>query len=294
MRRRFALISLAGCLTTPFAAQGADGFEWKEAPGGKLRLMENGRQALDYNYGPQLKPGVPQDRRREGYIYPLHTPAGVNPLDDFPKDHYHHRGVFWAWMSIGFEGRTYDLWTLKPGIEHLFHQFLKRDASKNAATLRVENGWYVANRLIVRETVDLKAPRSSGNKREIELTIALEATASDVVIAGSPEDAKGYGGLCVRFGPRTETRILTPEGPVAQNENEVPHAWAAMEAVFDGKRAGLRVTSDPSNPRHPPGWCLRPYGFVGANFPGLKPYTLTPGTPLKLRYRVTVYDGTLR
>ena len=101
------------------------------------------------------------------------------------------------------------MWTLKPGIEHRFHQFLKRDASKNAATLRVENGWYVANRLIVRETVDLKAPRSSGDKREIELAIALEATASDVVIAGSPEDAKGYA-ACACASVRKK-RILTPE-----------------------------------------------------------------------------------
>lgn len=292
MTRTLAGIVLALCLAIPSIAQEAGGFAWKEAPGGKLRLNENGRHALDYNYGPQLKPGVPEDRRREGYIYPLYSPAGVNPLDDFPADHFHHRGVFWAWMSIGFEGKTYDLWTLKPGIEHRFHKFLKRSASASSAALRVENGWYVSGRLIVREIVDIAVPRSSGNARDVDLAVALEAIASDVTIAGSPEDAKGYGGLCVRFGPRAETRILTPEGAVSENENEVPHAWAAMEALFNGKRAGLRVTSDPANPRHPPGWCLRPYGFVGANFPGLQPYALAPGKPLALRYRVTVYDGT--
>lgn len=293
MMRLLAGMILAVCFAMPLPSQGTDGFRWKDAPGGKLRLEENGRHALDYNYGPQLKAGVPEDRRREGYIYPLFTPAGVNPLDDFPKDHYHHRGVFWAWMSIGFEGRTYDLWTLKPGIEHRFHKFLERKASAKAASLRVENGWYVGKRLIVRETVDIAVPRSSGKARDVDIAVRLEAVAGDVTLAGSPEDAKGYGGLCVRFGPRTETRILTPEGPVTQNENEVPHAWAAMEALFGGKPAGLRVTSNPANPRHPPGWCLRPYGFVGANFPGLWPFRLSPGEPLALRYRVTVYDGSL-
>ena len=287
-----AALTIAVSFVLLVALRAADGFAWKEAPGGKLRLIENGRHVLDYNFGPQLMPGVPEDRRREGYIYPLFSPAGVNPLDDFPKDHFHHRGVFWAWMSIGFEGKTYDLWTLKPGIEHRFHKFLKQSASANAASLRVENGWYVGNRLIVRETVDLAVPRSGENERNVDLAVRLDAVTKDVVIAGSPDDAKGYGGLCVRFGPRDETRILTPEGPVTANENEVPHAWAAMEALFSGKRAGLRVSSDPSNPRHPPGWCLRPYGFVGANFPGLQPYTLAPGQPLLLRYRVTVYDGT--
>ncbi|MDZ7637777.1 MAG: DUF6807 family protein [Bryobacterales bacterium] len=115
----------------------------------------------------------------------------------------------------------------------------------------------------------------------------------NVSIAGSPDQAKGYGGLCVRFAPRTETRILTPEGAVIKDENEVPHAWAALEGLFDGKRAGLRVASAPTNPAHPPGWCLRPYGFVGANFPGVRPYSLVKGRPLQLTYRVTAYDGAL-
>ncbi|MDZ7637778.1 MAG: DUF6807 family protein [Bryobacterales bacterium] len=110
---------------------------------------------LDYNYGPQLKPGVPEDRRREGYIYPFYTPAGVNPLDDFPADHFHHRGVFWAWMSIAYQGKIYDIWTLKPGIEHRFHKFLQRQATNGKASLSMENGWYVGDTLIVRETVEL-------------------------------------------------------------------------------------------------------------------------------------------
>lgn len=293
MTRTHFNLALAACLTAPLAAKGTGDFEWKEALGGKLRLSEGSRHVLDYNYGPQLKPGVAEDRRREGYIYPLYSPAGVNPLDDFPADHPHHRGLFWAWMSITFEGKTYDIWTLKLGIEHRFHKILNRGASASDASLSVENGWYVGARRIVREAVDIRVHRSAKDKRNVDLAITVEAIGKDVILAGSPEDSKGYGGLCVRFGPRTETRILTPEGPVSANENEVPHAWAAMEALFDGKRAGLRVTSDAANPRHPPGWCLRPYGFVGANFPGLRPYTLTPGQPLTLRYRVTVYDGAL-
>jgi hypothetical protein len=145
----------------------------------------------------------------------------------------------------------------------------------------------------VRETVDITVDRAIQNQRSLDLAIALEAVEKDVTIAGSPDQAKGYGGLCVRFAPRTDTRILTPEGPVMKDENEVPHAWAALEALYGGKRAGVRISSDSSNPKHPPGWCLRPYGFVGANFPGVQPHTLSPGKPLNLSYQVTVYDGTL-
>jgi hypothetical protein len=292
--KRLAVLLYAALVAMPLLAQVSGSFRWVEAPGGKLRLLQGAHHVLDYNYGLQLKPGVPEHRRREGYIYPLHTPAGVSPLDDFPEDHYHHRGVFWAWMSITYEGKTYDIWTLKPGIEHRFHKFLDRQAGENAASLSVENGWYVGGKLIVRETVDITVDRAIQNKRDLDLAIALEAVEQDVVIAGSPDQAKGYGGLCVRFAPRTGTRILTPEGPVTEDENEVPHAWAALEASYGGKQAGVRIASDPSNPKHPPGWCLRPYGFVGANFPGVQPYTLRPGSVLNLNYRVTVYDGSLR
>lgn len=289
-RRSFSAI-LAGGFVARLGGEQPRGFRWENTAGGKLRLFEDGEHVLDYNYGLQLKPGVAEDRRRGGYIYPLLTPAGVNPLDDFPADHPHHRGLFWAWMSITHEGKTYDLWTLKPGIEHRFHRFLERGAREDSASLAVENGWYTGNQLIVREAVKVRVSRAVGNLRNLDLELELDATRGVVVLAGSPENGKGYGGLSLRFAPRTETRIFTPEGLVAANENEIPHASAALEAVYGGKRAGIRITSDAANPGHPPGWCLRPYGFVGANFPGYRNFSLTPHDPLKLQYRVTVYDA---
>ena len=293
MRRLLSLAAMLCLAALSVSSQVTGSFRWEEAGGGKLRLMQGASTVLDYNYGPQLKPGVPEDRRREGYIYPLYTPAGVSPLDDFPEDHYHHRGVFWAWMWIRYQGKAYDIWTLKPGIEHRFHKIIEKTGGENSAYLGVENGWYVGGKLIVRETVDITVDRAIENKRDLEVAVTLEATESTVEIAGSPDQAKGYGGLCVRFAPREQTRILTPEGEVREDENEVPHAWAALEGFFGAKRAGVRIESDPGNPGHPPGWCLRPYGFVGANFPGVDPVALKPGEALGLTYTVTVYDGQL-
>jgi hypothetical protein len=56
----------------------------------------------------------------------------------------------------------------------------------------------------------------------------------------------------------------------------------------------LRITPDQNNPAAPHQWCLRKYGFIGASFPGrtdaLESYTIEPGKPLVLRFRVTVSD----
>jgi hypothetical protein len=75
---------------------------------------------LAYNYGAQLPAGVADDRKRCCYVHPLWAPNGVVVTDDFPKDHYHHRGVFWAWQIVRFEGKQYDMWHLKGGLDKRF------------------------------------------------------------------------------------------------------------------------------------------------------------------------------
>jgi hypothetical protein len=65
--------------------------------------------------------------------------------------------------------------------------------------------------------------------------------------------------------------------------------------VYQGKRAILRITPDPSDTGTPYQWCLRNYGFAGASFPGktasTDAYTLEPGKPLTLRFQVTASDA---
>jgi len=63
-----------------------------------------------------------------------------------------------------------------------------------------------------------------------------------------------------------------------------------LEGDFGGRPAGLRVEISPSHPGFPNGWCLRHYGFLGVNYPGLDTLRLDPHRSLRLKYRVTVYD----
>ena len=61
-----------------------------------------------------------------------------------------------------------------------------------------------------------------------------------------------------------------------------------LEALSSGRRAGARETLDPAHPGYPNGWCLRYYGFLGVNYPGLESLTLAPGRRLTLKCRVTL------
>jgi hypothetical protein len=106
---------------------------------------------------------------------------------------------------------------------------------------------------------------------------------------GRPE--AGYGGFGIRFAPREGTAIRTDAGQEARDTNLVPHAWAALEGDFAGRHAGARIDDDAANPGFPNGWCLRLYGFLGVDFPGVRMYDIQPGAPLVLKYQVSVFSA---
>ena len=252
---------------------------------GRLELRDGAEPVLTYNYGVQLPAGVAADRKRCCYVHPLYAPNGVVVTDDFPADHPHHRGVFWAWPVVRFEGKQYDGWMMRGGLEVR----TEKTAALAGGVLQVENGWFAAGgRRIASERVRMEAGAKKGGAREIRFEVRLEAVAGPIELAGAPEQSKGYGGFSVRFAPRTETVIRTDTGLEEKDTDLVPHAWAELEAVYGGKKARLRIAGDERNPGHPNGWCLRRYGFLGVNYPGTSSVTLQTGKPLELRYTVTV------
>jgi hypothetical protein len=264
-------------------------FAWKDT-GGRMELRENGKPVLVYNYAPQLREGAPENRRRCCYVYPLYTPAGVSMLDDFPKDHWHHRGLFWAWPVVETGGKTYDLWmnlTVQPRTA--------RPPATHGATLEASNAWVADARDIVRENLRLTAQPARGGTRELEVELTWEAIGAPVILRGSREAGKSYGGFSARFAERTGTVLRADGETLAKDEDLTPRKWAELDGVYGGKRAVLRITPDVKNLGTPYQWCLRNYGFVGASFPGRTAtedgYTLRPGKPLTLKFVVEVRDA---
>ncbi len=266
-------------------------FRFERISPASLQLSENGKPVYVYNNGMMRPKGVPADRYRCCYLHPVYAPNGVVVTDDFPKDHYHHRGIFWVWPVVRVDGASYDLWLIK-GIRKKFGSWIARETAADFARLVFTEGWYTDkdNREVVRERVEIVARPTDGDRRQLEFTIRLEALGAPVFLNGKATENKGYGGFCVRLGRRAETVITTDAGTEAKDTNMVPHPWAREDGAFDGGRAGIRIDIDPSNPGYPNGWCLRHYGFLGVNFPGLTGYTLQPGKPLTLRYKVTLFS----
>jgi len=263
-------------------------FAFREVAPGALELSERGRPVYVYNYGMMLKEGAPEDRRRACYLHPLWTPGGTVVTDDFPRDHYHHRGVFWAWPRVRVRDQMLDLWSVR-GIQQKFLRWTRRETGPSAARLEVENGWFLGDRILMRERVRIATRPAHGPARELEFQLRFEAL-EPLEIAGEPAQSKGYGGFSIRFAPRRQTVIRTEAGIEKEDSNMVPHPWAELEGDFGGRRAAVRIEIAPSNPGYPNGWCIRHYGFLGVNFPGLEALRLEPGQAFELGYRVVVSD----
>ena len=237
-------------------------------------ITQGGKPAFVYNHGMVLGNGAPEVKRRSGYLHPVYAPDGTVVTDDFPKDHWHHRGIFWAWPIVRSGGEKYDPWAVEADCKSRFVRWLGRDARSSTAKLAVENGWFAGEKKLVREIVEITAHPARGMRRSIDFLISLEATGAPVELEGEPTQEKGYGGFSVRFAPRRETVVTTDKGAQARDTDMVPHSWAQLEGTFEGRRAGLRIDIDPANRAFPNGWCLRNYGFLGVNFPGRKTFTL--------------------
>lgn len=286
---RALIFSLLAVAAVPAVAAGQ--FQFRDLNSTSIELTENGAPVFVYSYGTMLKEDTAADRARCCYLHPVYAPNGVVVTDDFPQDHPHHRGVSWMWPIVIVDGQTYDLWTIK-GILDRFEKWERKKAGGNSAVLAVQNGWYVGDRKVVQENVGLVAHSVLAGRRDLDITVTLRSVGAEVVIGGTHEHDKGYGGaLEIRFAPRTDTTIRTAAHDNAPDSDRVPAAWAELTGYFGGKVATTRVTEDASNPGAPNGWCLRHYGYLGVDYPGLGLRRLDSKVPLTMRFRVTLSGG---
>lgn len=269
----------------------ADSFRFTNTTDKSLALFEGDRPVFVYNHG-VIKPpaGVPADRARSSYIHPLYGPDGEVLTDDFPKDHYHHRGLFWSWPHVRIGDQHYDLWMLK-GIEHRFERWLSREAGTNGARLGVENGWFVGNRKVMREEVWVRTAPSSRDERALDVELTWTPVSEPITLEGA--EGKSYGGLTLRFAPRTNTVITTPLGQGGKDLTITRLPWTDLSARFAGREqaSGAAILVAPDHPDYPPEWLTRHYGVLCLGWPGVKPKTFQPGETIRCRYRVWIHRG---
>lgn len=262
-----------------------------EEEDGRLTVLEQGAPVFAYNFGEQRPEGVPEAYHRAGYVHPVWSPTGTVLTDDFPEDHYHHRGVSWMWPRVQTGGEEYDLWHLE-GVRQVFDQWLVRRAGPNAATMGAKVHWETETDTIVDERIWIRAFPARQGTRALDVRLTLEATEQPVTLLGQSNQDKGYGGFSFRYAPRDSTVIVSPDGR-AEDSNHQRFRWADETGRFGGADhwEGAAIFQHPSHPRFPVQWTLRHYGFLGVAWPGNDGAALVPGEPVTLRYRVWLHEG---
>jgi hypothetical protein len=295
-RRVPALLAMS-LIALNYAALAAAGpFAFREISPASLELSENGKPVFVYNFGSILAAGAPEGARRSTYLHPVYAPDGAVLTDDFNQDHPHHRGIFWAWPVVTFDGKTDDIWAVQ-GFRQEFVRWKARETNGPVARLAVENGWFSSERKFVKEDVEVVIHPTTNNCRQLDFTLGFEATDKPVLIVGTPTQKKGYGGFTFRTAPRdggtAKTIIRTDEGVSEKDGVMARHPWAEILGMFQGKKEAIRVEDDPSNPGYPKnGWLMRhSFALLNVSYPGLEPLTLVPGKPLVLKYRVILSSG---
>lgn len=266
------------------------GFRFAEVNEKSLGLWEGEKKVFVYNHGILLKEGVPEDRARSTYLHPIYGLDGEVLTDDFPKDHYHHRGLFWAWPHVKIGDQDLSLWAIQ-GIHQRFVKWGDREATATRAVLNVENGWFIDQKKVVSETVKLTVHPATEAGRAMDVELTWVPLDQPVTLQGAA--GKSYGGLTLRFAPRENTVITTPQGNGKEDLSVTRLKWADLSSTVQGASApsGAAIFISPDHPDYPPTWLTRHYGVLCVGWPGVEEQALPPGKPIHCRYRVWIHRG---
>jgi hypothetical protein len=204
---------------------------------------------------------------RANYIHPLYSLDGEVLTEDFPADHPHHRGVFWAWHQVWVgDAKIGDPWAAKDAIWDVYDtKVITVDSQSRALRIHVywksplHTGSTGKQLPFVKETTTITVHCVKDEMRKIDFQIELLALEDDVRLGGS-EDAKGYGGFTTRIRLPEGLAFTGTGGPVEPTTLSVEAGpWLDFSGNFSktGKTTGLAILCHKSSPGYPQRWILR-------------------------------------
>jgi hypothetical protein len=262
-------------------------------------VTEQGRNVFFYQRQPKSLGGK---YTRANYVHPLYGPDGKVLTEDFPADHPHHRGIFWAWHQV-FIGQTSlgDGWSIKNVSWDVYDAEIQ-DISPRCRAIKLDVNWLSPlwtypegnEKPFIKETTTIRVHRAKGNIRKMDFEIRLLALEDDVSIGGA-ENAKEYGGFSTRIRLPEGIVFTSPKGPVEPKGTPIEAApWMDFSGTFgkDKSVSGLAVLCHKSNPLYPHRWILRRQrSMQNPVYPGRHPIRLSREEPLVLRYRLIIHRG---
>lgn len=259
-----------------------------------VQVLEEASPVLFYQAKPKSLNG---QYERADYIHPLYSLEGNVLTEDFPKDHLHQRGIYWAWHQIIYNNKQLaDGWTC----ENISWEVTDTKIRKKRKAVTLDNTVLWKSALeegkptpIIEEHSSITVHGVDDGYRLIDFDIQLTPLLDHLKIGGST-DEKGYSGFSLRLKLPEDIRFLTQGGEVKARLLSVPAGpWMDFVGSFEGKnkpQSGVAVFSHASNPGYPEPWIIRDEkSMQNPAFPGREAVEL-PAAGWRLRYRVVVHS----
>ncbi|NUQ65714.1 MAG: PmoA family protein [Pirellulales bacterium] len=322
-----------------FAATGPLAFSVDEKTQ-SYTITEQGRPVLTYRFGEVPLPagveaghfskgptpyngayftdGSRYGGQRSDYIYPLYGFHGEPLTADYPRDHLHHRSLWWSWCEVRRNDKIGDLWAVCK-IRAYPVKITRMEADAGCAELQAVNVWKYDDdpAAVVNETVTIRASKTEGAPgarcRTVDVDVRLEALVDGVAITGRQQvDYGGYGGMTVRMNPDVKEFSLRAVHPnpdkwrgddlaiverVSDPAGLGDAAWMALCGKYPaaGTEAPdfttVMMCESKATPLYPNNF--RYYGStcISLAFPGKTVFPLAKGKPLDYKTRFVICEG---
>jgi len=233
---------------------------------------------------------------RSDYCHPLYGLDGKVLTEDFPSDHLHHRGIFWAWHQVYVGDKAMgDMWACQDFAWDI--RSVQAVPEPGAAALKADvywtsSQWKDGRAPFVKQNVTIRVHETEAETRLIDFDIEILALVDGLRLGGS-NDVKGYGGFSTRIVLPRDIEMSDANGPVTPRNTAVPAGdWIDFAGTFGKAPSNFAIFVHPSHPGHPRKWILRKAGSAqNLAYPGREPIAISTKTPLLLCYRVVLHKG---
>lgn len=267
-----------------------------------IRFREAGEEILFYQLKPKSQAG---QHSRNNYIHPLYDLDENILTEDFPADHPHHRGIFWAWHQIQVDGKDIaDSWISENFACDIVSTRITQQKD-SSATVRLKVLWrcrspgtsdnHKLEISIVEETTTLRVYPSANDQRKLDFEIRLLALTAGVSIGGS-NDEKEYGGFSARLRLPNDIKFRGIHGPIEPQITCVDAGpVVALTGSFGaGGQNSVAILCHSSLPEVAQRWVLRRESSMqNSIFPGRIPVDVSQSQPIVLRYRLVLQRDSL-
>jgi Methane oxygenase PmoA len=268
--------------------------------GDDLHFLIAEREVIAFVGGKGYLPdGYEENYRRAGYLSRLSTPSGRLVTDDYPPNHKHHHGLWFAWTLTNYDGRQPDFWNMgtgKAGVQSLDHAPVWTAGPWAGFSYRNRYQDKTSGKSIdvLEEHIDLVARAPLPNDPVVIIDFIVSQQCLTTLPLLLP--AYHYGGLGLRgnrdWNGAKNATFLTSAGLDRSSGNATRANWVHMGGMVNGKPAGTAVLCHPNNFRAPQSGRIHPTEPFFCFAPSqLGDWSIRPGIPYQMRYRLIIADG---